>query len=70
MTDYRNIRVLFSAGDNWYPAIIGSKAVVVLSDNIGCVGCDIKHCPFTLSYRKPVHRGYAVNLGIYAVNLQ
>ena len=31
-----------------------------MSDNIGCVGCDIKHCPFTLSYRKPVYRGYVV----------
>ena len=29
-----------------------------MSDNIGFVGCDIQHCPFTLSYRKPVHRGY------------
>ena len=30
------------------------------SDNIGCVGCDIQHCPFTLSYRKPIHHGYPI----------
>ena len=29
-----------------------------MSDNIGCVGCDIQLCPLTLSNRKPVHRGY------------
>ena len=31
-----------------------------MSDNIGC---DIQHCPFTLSYRKPVHRGYSKRTG-------
>ena len=35
-----------------------------MSDNIGCVGCDIKHCPFMLSYRKPVYRGYVVGIDL------
>ena len=28
---YWNMNVLFSGGDNWYPAIIGSKAVCGIS---------------------------------------
>ena len=36
--------VLFSGGDNWYPAIIGSKAVVSMSfQTFSCV-----FVPFTL----------------------
>ena len=28
---YWNMNILFSGGDNWYPAIIGSKAVYILN---------------------------------------
>ena len=28
---------------------------------VACVGCDIQHHRFTLSYRKPVHRGYGIS---------
>ena len=33
-----------------------------ISDNFGCIHFDTHHCPFTLSYRKPVHCGYITAL--------
>ena len=40
------------------PVTLRIEFCFYMSDNFACVGCDIQRCPFTLSYRKPVHRGY------------
>ena len=38
-----------------------------MSDNFACVGCYIQRCPFTLLYRKPIHRRYTILLWYYNI---